>query len=151
MALTDAELRNLTEPGKHFDGAGLYLELTVTGGRYWRMKYRFGGKEKRLAFGVYPGVSLKAARDKAAEARKVLQAGGDPGLLRKAEKARAAHESVNTLEAVASDWMKHQAARWDVETLGASVHPLKTTFSKSWVARPLASIKPGEIMAAVKP
>ena len=150
MALTDAELRNLTEPGKHFDGAGLYLELTATGGRYWRMKYRFGGKEKRLAFGVYPGVGLKAARDKAAEARKVLQAGGDPGLLRKAEKARAAHESVNTLEAVASDWMKHQAARWDVETAGRIRASLENDIFKKLGSRPLASIKPGEVMAAVK-
>ena len=58
MKLTDATLRNLTEPGKHFDGGGLYLELTPAGGRYWRMKYRHGGKEKRLAFGVYPAVSL---------------------------------------------------------------------------------------------
>ena len=150
MALTDAELRNLTEPGKHFDGAGLYLEMTATGGRYWRMKYRFGGKEKRLAFGVYPGVGLKAARDKAAEARKVLQAGGDPGLLRKAEKARAAHESVNTLEAVASDWMKHQAARWDVETAGRIRASLENDIFKKLGSRPLASIKPGEVMAAVK-
>ncbi len=150
MALTDAELRNLTEPGKHFDGAGLYLELTATGGRYWRMKYRFGGKEKRLAFGVYPGVSLKAARDKAAEARKVLQAGGDPGLLRKAEKARAVHESVNTLEAVASDWMKHQAARWDVETARRIRASLENDIFKKLGSRPLASIKPGEVMAAVK-
>ena len=145
MALTDAELRNLTEPGKHFDGAGLYLELTAAGGRYWRMKYRFGGKEKRLAFGVYPGVSLKAARDKAAEARKVLQAGGDPGLLRKAEKARVAHESVNTLEAVASDWMKHQAARWDVETVGRIRASLENDIFKKLGSRPLASIKPGEV------
>ena len=150
MALTDAELRNLTEPGKHFDGAGLYLELTATGGRYWRMKYRFGGKEKRLAFGVYPGVSLKAAREKAAEARKVLQAGGDPGMLRKAEKVRAAHESVNTLEAVASDWMKHQAARWDVETAGRIRASLENDIFKKLGSRPLASIKPGEVMAAVK-
>jgi integrase len=150
MALTDAELRNLTEPGKHFDGAGLYLELMAAGGRYWRMKYRFGGKEKRLAFGVYPGVSLKAARDKAAEARKVLQAGGDPGLLRKAEKARAAHESVNTLEAVASDWMKHQAARWDLETAGRIRASLENDIFKKLGSRPLASIKPGEVMAAVK-
>jgi hypothetical protein len=51
MKLNDAKLRTLTTPGKHADGAGLYLEITPAGGRYWRMKYRFGGKEKRLAFG----------------------------------------------------------------------------------------------------
>ncbi|MEQ1659774.1 MAG: Arm DNA-binding domain-containing protein, partial [Hylemonella sp.] len=101
MKLTDAKLRTLSEPGKHFDGGGLYLELTPAGGRYWRLKYRHGGKEKRLAFGVYPAVSLKDARDQATAARKVLQSGDDPGALRKADKAKAVHEAVNTLEAVA--------------------------------------------------
>ena len=116
MALTDAHLRNLTKPGKHADGAGLYLELTPAGGRYWRMKYRHGGKEKRLAFGVYPGVSLKAARDLVALARKALQDGTDPGELRKAKNAKTAHESENTLEVVARDWMQHQAKRWVKKT-----------------------------------
>ena len=87
MKLTDATLRNLKDPGKHFDGGGLYLELTKAGGRYWRWKYRHGGKEKRLAFGVYPEVGLKEARDRAAEARKALDAGNDPGELRKTAKA----------------------------------------------------------------
>ena len=150
MALTDAQLRNLTEPGRHFDGGGLYLELTKAGGKYWRLKYRYGGKEKLLAFGVYPGVSLKAARDLANEARKVLSDGGDPGELRKAEKAKAVHESINTLEAVSRDWMKHQAARWDVETAGRIRASLEADIFKPLGARPLASIKPGEIMTAVK-
>ena len=150
MALTDAQLRNLIEPGRHFDGGGLYLELTKAGGKYWRLKYRYGGKEKLLAFGVYPAVSLKAARDQASEARKVLSDGGDPGELRKAEKAKAVHESINTLEAVSRDWMKHQAARWDVETAGRIRASLEADIFKPLGARPLASIKPGEIMAAVK-
>ena len=150
MKLTDATLRNLTKPGKHSDGGGLYLELTPAGGRYWRMKYRHGGKEKRLAFGVYPAVSLKTARERAAEARKVLDAGDDPGLLRKAEKAKAAHEAVNTLEAVARDWLSHQAARWEPVTLERIRASLEADIFKPLGARPLASIKPGEIMAAVK-
>lgn len=150
MALTDAQLRNLTEPGRHFDGGGLYLELTKAGGKYWRLKYRYGGKEKLLAFGVYPAVSLKAARDQASEARKVLTDGGDPGELRRAEKAKAVHESINTLEAVSRDWMKHQAARWDVETAGRIRASLEADIFKPLGARPLASIKPGEIMEAVK-
>lgn len=150
MKLTDAKLRTLAKPGKHFDGGGLYLELTKAGGRYWRMKYRHGGKEKRLAFGVYPAVGLKDARDLAAQARKVIQAGDDPGELRKAEKAKAAHEAVNTLEAVARDWMKHQAARWEPVTLERIRASLEADIFKPLGARPLASIKPGEVMAAVK-
>lgn len=150
MKLTDAQLRNLSEPGKYFDGGGLYLELTKAGGRYWRMKYRHSGKEKRMAFGVYPGVSLKDARELANHARKSLKAGDDPGVLRKAEKAKAEHEAVNTLEAVARDWMKHQAARWGTETAERVRASLEADLFKPLGSRPLASIKPGEIMAAVK-
>ena len=150
MKLTDAKLRTLSEPGKHSDGAGLYLELTPAGGRYWRMKYRYGGKEKRLAFGVYPAVSLKAARELAAQARKVLEAGDDPGQLRKAEKAKAAHEAANTLESVAREWLAHQAARWAPVTRDLISASLEADIFKTLGSRPLASIKPGEIMAAVK-
>lgn len=78
MKLTDAKLRTLSEPGKHFDGNGLYLELTPAGGRYWRLKFRHTGKEKRLALGVYPEIGLKQARDLATQARKLLAAGVDP-------------------------------------------------------------------------
>jgi integrase len=150
MKLTDAKLRTLTEPGRYFDGGGLYLELTKAGGRYWRMKYRHGGKEKRLAFGVYPAVSLKDARDQATAARKVLQAGDDPGALRKADKAKAAHEAVNTLEAVSRDWMKHQGTRWEAVTLGRILASFEADIFPALGSRPLASIKPGELMAAVK-
>ena len=150
MPLTDAQLRNLTTPGKHFDGGGLYLELTKTGGRYWRMKYRHGGKEKRMAFGVYPAVGLKQARDLTAQARKALEDGNDPGELRRADKAKTAHEAVNTLESVACEWMAHQAARWDVQTAGRIRASLAADIFKPLGSRPLASIKPGEIMAAVK-
>jgi integrase len=150
MKLTDAQLRNLTEPGKHSDGFGLYLELTKAGGRYWRMKYRYGGKEKRLAFGVYPGVGLKDARELATKARQVLKDGGDPGEMRRADKAKTVHETANTLEAVSRDWMAHQASRWDTETAGRIRASLEADIFKPLGARPLASIKPGEVMAAVK-
>jgi len=150
MKLTDAKLRNLTQPGKYFDGGGLYLELTKAGGRYWRLKYRHGGKEKRLAFGVYPAVSLKDARDCAAAAFKAIQAGADPGELRKAAKVKATHETINTLEAVAADWMKHQASRWEPVTMGRIRASLAADIFTVLGSRPLASIKPGEVMAAVK-
>lgn len=68
---------------KRFDGGGLYLEVTAKGSRYWRMKYRFGGKEKRLAFGVFPTVTLAEAREMRNQAKKVLAAGGDPGEVKK--------------------------------------------------------------------
>jgi hypothetical protein len=100
--------------------------------------------------GVYPGVSLKDAREQATEARKVLQAGGDPGDVRKAGKAQAAHEAVNTLETVADEWLRHQSARWEPLTMQRIRASLAADIFPALGARPLASIKPGEIMAAVK-
>lgn len=150
MKLSDAKLRTLSKPGKHFDGGGLYLELTKAGGRYWRLKYRHGGKEKLLALGVYPTVTLKNARDLATAARTTIQAGDDPGQLRKAEKIQTQFEAVNTFERVARDWLDHQAARWAPVTLARIRASLQTDVFPTLGARPIASIKPGEIMATVK-
>ena len=150
MKLTDAKLRTLTETGKHFDGGGLYLELTAAGGRYWRLKYRIAGKEKRLALGVYPAVSLKDAREQANQARQLIQSGDDPSEQRKAAKSKAAHESVNTFRAVAGEWMEHQAARWTPETRERIRASLEADILKTMGARPLASIQPLEVMTAIK-
>lgn len=150
MKLTDAKLRHLNQPGKHADGGGLYLEVTPAGGRYWRMKYRFGGKEKRLAFGVYPAVGLKEARERRDTAKVSLERGQDPGELRKVEKARSAHEQANTLEVVCRDWMKHQAAKWTPGTLARIRGSLENDVFPSLGAKPMASVTAREVMAAVK-
>ena len=150
MKLKDAALRTLKTTGKHFDGGGLYLEVTTAGGRYWRWKYRHLGKEKRMAFGVYPDVSLKEARERADGARKVLAAGGDPGQLRKADKAKAKVDAANTLETVAEEWMAHQAQRWDAVTAGRIRASLAADVFPALGDRPLVSIRPGEVMAVVK-
>lgn len=113
MKLTDAKLRTLKTPRKHFDGGGLYPELTIAGGRYWRLKHRHEGKEKRLAIGVYPGVSLKDARERREHTRKLIEQGHDPGAAKKAAKERAAIDARNSFEAVARAWLAHQAASWD--------------------------------------
>ena len=153
MKLTDAKLRTLTTPDKTrkvADGSGLYLELTPAGGRYWRMKYRHGGKEKRLALGVYPAVGLKEARDKAEAARKTLQAGDDPGEVKKAAKAQQAHEAANTFEAVAADWLAHQAGRWAADTRARIAASLKTDIYPAIGSRPMVAIRPAEVMRAVQ-
>ena len=78
MPLTDTAVRNAKpaiKARKLFDGGGLYLEISPRGGKWWRWKYRFGGKEKRLSLGVYPDVSLKAARARHDEARALLAEG----------------------------------------------------------------------------
>jgi len=150
MTLTDAKLRTLTKPGKHFDGAGLYVEVTAAGRRYWRLKYRFAGKEKRLALGIYPETSLSQARDLAAQARQALKNGEDPGALRKAAKMKARHESANTLRAVALDWMAHQKARWDEGTAGRILRSLELHAFPKLGNRPLETITPAELRRAAQ-
>jgi len=108
MALSDLAIRRAKPTEKVqrlFDGGGLYLEISPTGGKLWRQKYRFAGKEKRLAHGGYPAVSLSDARDRRDAARKLLAAGVDPGEHRKAEKAAGLERAGNSFEVVAREWL----------------------------------------------
>lgn len=117
MPLTDIAVRKATpreKPYRLADGGGMYLEVAPSGGKYWRLKYRFAGKEKRLALGVYPDVSLAAAREKRDDARKKLAADIDPGEAKKAEKRAVRLAATNSFEAVALGWMgADDALRFD--------------------------------------
>ncbi len=115
MPLTAKTCDNAKPTAKAYklaDGGGLYLEVMPTGARYWRCKYRFMGKEKRLAFGVYPEVSLAEARERRESARKLLAEGTDPSLAKKEYKRQAKLTAATTFEAVAVEWASHQAERW---------------------------------------
>lgn len=108
MPLTDVAIRKAApreKPYRLADGGGMYLEVSPSGGKYWRLKYRFLGKEKRLALGVYPDVPLAAAREKREDARKKLAAGVDPGEAKKADKRAALLAATNSFEMVALGWM----------------------------------------------
>lgn len=166
MSLTDVKLRSLNTPGKHFDGAGLYLEVTAAGGRYWRLKYRFGGKEKRLAFGVYPEVTLKAARQKRDEARRLLADGLDPGAIRQADKAeqkaRQATEAETqrlaaaglpppgSLEVIARDWLTHRGGAWVEKTRTSITRSFEQHVFPTLGRQPLAQVTPADIRACVQ-
>ena len=119
MPLTDTECRNAKcPPGRArlrmADGLGLYLEVLPAGGRYWRLKYRHQGKEKRLGLGVYPAVTLAKARTEREKARALLEAGRDPSEARKESKAAEAAASETTFEAVARSWHEQwKSARTD--------------------------------------
>lgn len=109
MPLTDVDCRNAKcDPGRayqrHADAGGLYLEVSVTGARLWRWKYRFAGKEKRLALGQYPEVSLKAARQARDEARAMLQAGTDPGEAKRDAKRQLLAAQATAFKPVALEW-----------------------------------------------
>jgi len=86
MPLTDTTVRNAkprAKPYKLSDSKGLYLQVEPSGSKLWRLKYRFNGTERRLAFGIYPDVTLSRARERQIEARRVLDEGIDPGELKK--------------------------------------------------------------------
>jgi integrase len=113
--LTDTSIRKLkpkTATARVFDGGGMYLEVSPAGGKWWRLKYRFDGKEKRLSLGTYPEVSLKAAREKRDDARKLLAGGVDPSENRKASKAARADRATNSFEVVAREWYEKHADGW---------------------------------------
>ncbi|WP_417276514.1 tyrosine-type recombinase/integrase [Castellaniella sp.] len=110
MSLTDLSIRN-AKPSprlqKLSDGRGLQLHITSSGSKLWRWAYRFGGKQKQMAFGVYPDVSLAQARQAADEARALLAAGTDPMEQRKADKVNRERSVDNTFEIIARKWWKH--------------------------------------------
>lgn len=94
------------------DGGGLYLLVNTNGSRYWRLKYRFAGKEKLLALGVYPDVSLAVARVKRDEAKKIVAGGGDPSQNKQQEKLARQGEATNTFEAITREWYQRRYDRW---------------------------------------
>lgn len=108
MPLSAVGVRNAkpaSRPVKLSDGGGLYLMVTPGGGRYWRLGYRYDGKQKTMAFGVYPDVSLADARDLRDRARKLLAKGIDPGVQARLDKISASIAASNTFGAVADEWI----------------------------------------------
>ncbi|WP_309919472.1 phage integrase central domain-containing protein [Caballeronia sp. LZ033] len=115
MPLTDLEVRRAAPRERTYriyDGRGLYLEVAATGGKYWRLKYRINGREKRLALGVYPDVTLAHARRKRDEARAMLADGIDPSQAKKEKKRLAKLGPANTFKVVALEWFERQAPGW---------------------------------------
>lgn len=110
MKLSDTTIRGAKPRSKQYklgDGNGLYLLVTPAGKKYWRMDYRFTGKRKTAAFGVYPKVKLKAARDKCYEAKALLSKGIDPG-----QKKKVVRSAENDFEGVAREWFEMQKTNW---------------------------------------
>jgi integrase len=153
MPLTNAQIVQ-AKPGdknkKLFDGGGLYLELTTTGAKYWRLKFRFAGKENRLSLGVFPTVSLKAARELADDARKLLAAGTDPSQARKAEKITRHIAAENTFEAIALEWHGVKKSGWSTSHADTTIERLKRDLVPWLGHRPLGELNPPEVLATLK-
>ncbi|EJY3717743.1 tyrosine-type recombinase/integrase [Salmonella enterica] len=100
------------KPYKLSDGGGLYLLVNPNGSRYWRMKYRYAGKEKLLSIGVYPDVTLAEARDKRTKAKRILAAGDDPSEVKQAEREAKNLAVNNSFELLALEWHEHKKPNW---------------------------------------
>lgn len=153
MPLTDAKVRALKPRDKPYrlgDAGGLYVEVATNGSRYWRMKYRVAGKEKRLAFGVYPDVSLADAREKRDAAKKILAAGGDPSETKKAEKLAQKLNAENTFEAIAREWHQTKADRWSLRYRDEIIDTFEKDIFPYIGKRPIADLKPMELLEALR-
>jgi integrase len=153
MGLTDAAIRNAKpgeKPVRLFDERGLYLEISPNGGKWWRLKYRFEGKEKRLSLGTYPDVGLKDAREGRDHARKLLVGGVDPSAHRKAQKAARATRAANSFEVVAREWHAKRSAMWIESHAARLLHRLERDIFPWLGSRPIADITPPELLAVVR-
>lgn len=150
MALTELEIRAakaVGKPLKLFDGGGLYLLVTPGGGRWWRLKYRYEGKERGISLGVYPDVSLKRARICRDDARRMIAEGIDPSARRQADKyARAV-----TFELVANEWLELQAKKLAPVTLSKARWMITEFVSPHIGSRPIHKITPADVLAALRP
>lgn len=149
MALTDTEIRKAKSKAKAYrvsDGGGLYLFVTLAGGKLWRWKYRFDGREKLMTFGSYPDVSLSLAREWHSKARKLLANGLDPMAERKAEKASAE----NSFQSVALAWWEHWQDGKNQRHAIQVKRRMEADILPALGARPIAAIEAPELVAMTK-
>jgi integrase len=153
MSLSDAKVRNAkakTKPYKIADGEGLFLVIMPAGSKYWRLRYYFGGKEKLLALGVYPYVTLADARDRRAAARKALAAGKDPGEVKKETKRLAILKSANSFETVAREWFDKRKHEWAESSAQTALARLEQHILPKLGERPITDINPPDVLAMAR-
>ena len=152
MALTDTFVKNTKPKGsaageKYGDGLGLYLHVKEAG-KYWRMSYRFTGKQKTLALGVYPAVSLLKARQRRDKARELLADGIDPSSAKQAEKQAQTAAAANTFQAVAEQWLIATSANRAPVTQDKVSNWLQKDIYPHIGAMPISAIGPRDVLAA---
>lgn len=153
MGLTDKEIRAIAPAEKDqwlSDGQGLRLLVKSNGAKYWRLKYRFAGKQKTLALGVYPKVTLKQARLEVLDAKKKIAEGIDPARERAQEKLGLALAHENTLEKIAEEWWHHQKGTWTEDHASRVWKRLHDNVLSKIGSMPIADIEPDHVISAVR-
>ena len=153
MPLTDSAVKAAKprqKPYRLFDQGGLYLEVAPSGGRWWRLKYRLAGKEKRLSLGVYPDVSLKDARERRDDARKLLSNNVDPSAQRLAERNARHTAAANTFEAVAAEWFATKEPKWAKSHSEKVLGRLKNYAYPKFGSRGISTVTRTEVVALAK-
>lgn len=153
MSLTSAAIRSAKpgeKPYKLSDGGGLFLLVAVNGGRYWRLAYRFDGKQKALAFGVYPDVGLADARELRAEAKRLLAKGIDPAVQARLDKINKSIASANTFGAIADEWIEKITKDGLAEITLKKIRWLASQIRPALENRPIAEITAPELLMALR-
>ncbi len=153
MPLTDIKIKQAKpkeKPYKISDERGLYLEVAPSGGKWWRLKYRIEGKEKRFSLGVYPDVSLALARERRDDARKLIANGIDPSSHRKATKEARAESNANSFEVVAREWFDRWKTGKSDKHTDKVIRRLERDVFPWLGARPMADIRPPELLTVLR-
>jgi integrase len=153
MPLTQTQIEKAKPgPAAHrlWDSQGLYLEVSPSGGKWWRLKYRIARKEKRLSLGTFPDVSLKNARKRRDAARELIADGIDPSKQRKAEKRDAKGREANTFDAVAREWYAKQARAWVPTHAADVIRRLESNLFPEIGATPIAELTAPALLAALR-
>lgn len=143
-------LKPSEKPYKVADSGGLYLEVSPAGGKAWKLKYRYLGKEKKLSLGRYPIVSLKDARDKRDEAKRILDSGKDPGAEKKRSKVAAMTAMKNTFQNIAEEWAGRHFVNKAPAHKARVVARLEKNVYPYIGANPVAEITPSDILRVIQ-
>jgi integrase len=153
VSLTDIAIRKAETRGRAYrisDGSGLFLWITPAGGKLWRWKYRYEGKEKLMSFGAYPAVSLAPARERFNEARKLLASGLDPMAQRKADKMAQLAMSNNSFQNIARQWHEHWQEGKSPRHVDYVKRRIESDILPCLGARPISEIEAPELVSMVK-
>jgi len=138
------------KPYKLADAGGMYLLVDKTGAKYWRLKYRFFGKEKMLALGVYPSISLAEARERREVAKKELLHGIDPSCARKMRKSDALKEATNTFKSIAVEWHTKQKVKWSKKNSERTLSLFENHIFSEIGSTPITQIQASALLKAIQ-